>query len=81
MALMTRKPFATAFELQRDDVAWTVIVGATRFRIDIDAVDLNAVNSARHVAARSRGQISTKTDAITKHAIITANPPLNEPVR
>jgi len=32
-------------------------------------------------AARSRGQISTNTDAITKQAIIIANPPLNDPLR
>ena len=33
------------------------------------------------VNQRSRGQISTNTDAITKQAIITANPPLNDPLR
>src|SRR5437764_15293100 len=30
--------------------------------------------------ARWRGQINTNTDPITKHAIITANPPVNDPV-
>ena len=30
---------------------------------------------------RSRGQISTSTDAIVQHAIMNMNPVLNEPVR
>lgn len=30
MALMTRKPFAAAFELNRDDIALVMIMGASR---------------------------------------------------
>ena len=44
MALMTRKPFATAFELNRDDIALVVIMGASCFRIDIHAHDGCVVN-------------------------------------
>jgi hypothetical protein len=39
MALMTRKPFAAAFELNRDDIALIIIMGAARLRIDIHAHD------------------------------------------
>ena len=76
MALVTWKPIAAALELQRDDVSWTVIMRAARFWIDIDAVD-----SPHHVAARSRGQIKTSSEPIIQHAIITTKPALNEPVR
>ena len=81
VALMTREPFAAAFELQRDDVVWTGVMTAPRFRVDIDAIDLNAVNGARHGTVRSRGQISTSADPTIQHPIMTMNPVLNEPVR
>jgi hypothetical protein len=81
MAPVTREPFAAAFELQRDDVACAVIMRAARLWIDIDAVDLDTVNGARHDTARSRGQISTSTDPTSQHATITTKPVLNEPVR
>lgn len=78
---MTRKPPSTAFELKRDDIAFAVIMGAPCLAIKVDAVDLDAVDAARHVATRPRGQASTSTDAITKQAIIKTNPPVKEPVR
>lgn len=81
MTLVTREPFAAAFELQRDDVVCAVIMRAPRLWIDIDAVDLNAVDNARHDTARSRGQINTSTDPTSQHATITTKPVLNEPVR
>ena len=81
MALVTRKPFAAALELQRDDIGWTVIMRAARFWIDIDTVDLDALNSPHHVAVRSRGQIKTSSEPMIQHAIITVKPVLNEPVR
>jgi hypothetical protein len=37
VALMTRKPFAAAFELNRDDIALVMIMGASRLWIDIHA--------------------------------------------
>lgn len=81
MAPVTRKPFAAAFEPQRDDVVRSTIMRTARFRIDIDAVDFNAVNSPRHDIARSRGQTRTSSDPMIQHAIMTAKPVLNEPVR
>jgi hypothetical protein len=81
MAFMAREPFSAASEFDGDDIGFAVIMRAPRFAINVDTVDLDAVNCARHVAARSRGQTSTSTDAITKHTIIKANPPVNEPVR
>ena len=44
MALMTRKPFATALELNRDDIALVMIMGASCLRIDIQAHDSRVVN-------------------------------------
>jgi hypothetical protein len=44
MALMTRKPFAAAFELNRDDIALIMIMGASCLRIDIHAHDGSVVN-------------------------------------
>jgi len=44
MALMTRKPFAAAFELNRDDIALVMIMGAACLRIDIHAHDGCVVN-------------------------------------
>lgn len=81
VTFVAREPLVTTLELQCDNVVCLVIVKAAGLRIDIDSVDLDALNGARHDMARSRGQTSTSIDAITKHAIITANPPLNEPVR
>ena len=81
MAPVTWKPFAAALELQRDDVVRSVIMRAARFWIDMDAIDLGAVNFASHVDARSRGQISTSAEPTIQHSIITTKPVLNEPVR
>ena len=81
MAEVTWKPFAAAFELQRDDIVRPVIVPAARFWIDIDAANFDTVNCSRHADARSRGQISTSSDPMNQHAIITINPVLNDPVR
>ena len=78
VTLMTWKPFAAAGKFDRDDVVWHVIMRAARFKIDIDAVDFDAVNFH---AFRSRGQSNTRNDAMTQHAIMTAKPVLNEPVR
>ena len=80
MAEMTRKPFATALELQRNDVRFAVVMGAARFIVDVDTIDLDAADYARHRAPRSRGQTSTSTDAIMKQAIMTMNPIVNDPV-
>ena len=78
MTFKTREPFAAAFEFDRDNVVRPAIMRTTRFRIDIDAGDFDAVNFH---AFRSRGQTSTKTDPMTQHAIIIMKPVLNEPVR
>ena len=78
---MTWKPFAAAFELQRHDIVRPVIMSAARFWIDIDPVDFNTVDCARHAAVRSRGQTSTSTEPMIQHAIIITKPVLNEPVR
>ena len=40
MAFVTREPFPTAFEFDRDDVALASIMRATRFPIDADADDV-----------------------------------------
>ena len=47
MAFITWKPLATAFELDRDNVAFASIMGAPGFFIDIDANDLGAMNHHR----------------------------------
>jgi hypothetical protein len=44
MALMTRKPFAAAFELNRDDIALIIIMGTACLRIDIHSHDSRAMN-------------------------------------
>jgi hypothetical protein len=44
MAFMTRKPFTAAFELDRDDIALVIIMGAACLRIDIHAHDGCVVN-------------------------------------
>ena len=75
---MAWKPFATAGKLNRDDVARRMIMRTARFTIDLDAVDLDAVNCHTFY---SRGHASTSNDATTQHAIMTAKPVLNEPVR
>ena len=80
MAKMTRKPIATAFELQRHDIVWAVIMRAAHSRIDIDAADFDTVDCPCH-ALRSRGQISTSTEPMIQHAIIITKPVLNDPVR
>ena len=78
VTLMAWKPFSAAGKLDRDDVVRQVIMRATRFRIDIDAVDFNSVNFH---AFPSRGHTRTNNDAMTQHAIMTAKPVLKEPVR
>ncbi len=47
MTLMTRKPVAAAFELNRDDIALVMIMGASRLRIDVHAHDCCVVNLHR----------------------------------
>src|ERR1043165_2960758 len=79
VALVTGKPIAAAFELDRDDVAFAVVMSASRFLIDVHTDDQRAVNCF-HVA-RSRGQISTSTDAITRQPAMKTNPQSNELVR
>ena len=81
VTFVARKPTSAAFKFQRDDVIRPVIMGAPRFRIDLDAMDLNAVNWACHDAPRSRGQLRTSTAPTIQHAIITMKPVLNDPVR
>src|SRR5215469_11978573 len=44
MTLKAREPVAAAFELNRDDIAFAMIMGASRLRIDIYAPDGCAVN-------------------------------------
>lgn len=46
MAGVTRKPLAAAFELDRDNVALTVVMSAPRFWIDVDAHDAYAADDA-----------------------------------
>jgi|HubBroStandDraft_6_1064221.scaffolds.fasta_scaffold615403_2 hypothetical protein len=77
VTLMTRKPFAAAFELDCDDVVLRAIMRTTRLRIDIDADNFDAVDFH---ALRSRGQTSTSTEPMIQHAIIIAKPLLNEPL-
>jgi len=77
VTLMTGKPFVTAGESDCDNVARLAVMETPRFRIDIDADDLDAVNFH---ALRSRGQTSTRTDPIIQQTIIIANPLVNEPV-
>jgi hypothetical protein len=44
VALITRKPFAAAFKLDRDDVAFAPVMGTPGFFIDIDADDIHLAN-------------------------------------
>jgi hypothetical protein len=80
VAFMTRKPFSAALESDRDDIPFTVIMSASRFFIYIQTDDACAMNNHFHLA-RSRGQSSTRIDAIVQHAAMKRNPVLNEPVR
>ena len=72
VTLMTRKPFAAAFELDCDDVVLRAIMRTTRLRIDFDAVNFHAL--------RSRGQTSTSSEPMIQQPIIIAKPLLNEPL-
>ena len=81
MALVTRKPFSATSEFNGNDIALIMVMSATRFRINVDADDLDAVNRARHGRVRCRGQIRTSSDPMSQQAIITTKPALNEPVR
>lgn len=78
VTLMARKPFATAGKLDRNDVVMPLMMGAARFTIDLGAVDFDVLNFH---AFPSRGHTSTRNDAMTQHAIMTAKPVLKEPVR
>ena len=80
MTEMARKPAPTAFEFQRDDVDCAVIMRAARFRIDIDAANLETVDRSSHAGTRSRGQARTSTDAMIQQTIIITNPLANEPL-
>ena len=81
VTFMTRKPFPAASEFDRYDITFAVVMSTARFRIDIEADNVNAMNDARHVVSRSRGQTSTRSDPIIQHVIIITKPVLNEPVR
>jgi len=74
---MARKPAPTAFEFQSDDVRCTVIMGAARFRIDVDAAHLETVDRSSHADTGSRGQSRTSMDAMTQQTIIMTNPLAN----
>jgi hypothetical protein len=77
VTLMTGKPFVAAGELDRDDVVRPVIMRTSRFRIDIDADNFDAVNFH---ALRSRGQTNTRIDPMIQHTIIITNPLPNDPL-
>ena len=74
---MAAIPFPTALEFDRDDVVRPAIMRTTRFRIDIDADNFDAMNFH---ALRSRGQISTRMAPMIQDATIIKNPLENEPV-
>src|SRR5437868_5439921 len=80
MAEVTRKPFATASELQRHNIIRRVIMPTARFRIDLDTVHVDALNGPRHAALFCRGQINTSAAPMIQHAIIIINPLTNEPL-
>ena len=80
VALMTRKPISAAPELDRDDIAFFVVMRAPRFLIYLQTGDACPMNDHVHLA-RSRGQSSTRTDAIVQHAIMKIKPLRKEPVR
>ena len=79
VAFMTGKPIAAAFELDRDDIAFAAVMNAPRLLIDVYADNIDAVNYS-HVE-RSRGQSSTRIDAMTRQTAMKTNPESNEPVR
>ncbi len=70
---MTREPVPTALELDRDDIAFSVIMSAPRFPIHFRADNVCATNHHVH-DTRSRGHSSTSTAAIIQHTIIKMNP-------
>ena len=80
VTLMTRKPIAAAFELNRNNIALAMIMSAAGLRIDIDADNLDPVDCFRHAGTRSRGQTSTRMEPMIQQAIIIAKPLLNEPL-
>ena len=57
VTLMTRKPLTAALELDRDDVAFAVVVRAPRLFIHVETDDVDAVNlhvrQLRHALART----------------------------
>ena len=88
VALITRKPLSAAFELDCDDVEVAPVMCAPGSGIDVNADDIDSMDFPAHRNMetlahyfRSRGQISTRTAPMTKHAIIRTNPAVNEPVR
>ena len=44
VALVTREPFSAAFERNRDDVAFAVVMRATRLLVNVDADYFDAMN-------------------------------------
>ena len=48
VTLVARKPVATAFELDRNNVTLAVIMCAAGFAVDFDADNLGAVNFSPH---------------------------------
>ncbi len=84
VAFETRKPSAAAFELDRDDIAFAVVVSAPRFSINLDAGDVHVVNlqlDALTLLHARAGISSTRSDAITQHTLMKTNPTSNDPVR
>ena len=81
VTFVAREPPTATLELQPDDVDLAMVMGATRFYIDLEPVHLDAMNRARHVRARSRGQINTSIAPTSQHPIIITKPVLSDPVR
>ena len=48
VALATRKPLPAAFELDRDDIAFAVVMGAARLNIYVRTDDVHVVNVSIH---------------------------------
>ena len=48
MALVTREPLSAAFELDRDDIAFAVVMSPARLNIYVRADDVHVVNASIH---------------------------------
>src|SRR3954468_6562709 len=72
VAFIARKPIAAAFELDRDDIAFAVVMRASRLLIDLHSDNVDAVNYS-HVE-RSRGQSRTRMEAMTRQTAMKTNP-------